>query len=99
MNLADLILWHALYLLVAIAAITAVLLAGIWFDIQWCRNVFRPWDYLGAALFGGDGKHSISAYCGANNTVIHRIGRTIIDGLFGKGHCTQAALREGLLKP
>lgn len=103
MNLADLFLWHALYLLFAIAAITVLLLAGILVDIQWCRNVFRPWDYLGAAVLGGDGKHSISAYCGramlsedpptpANIALVLLGG--LINRIFGSLHCENAARKE-----
>ena len=91
---------HALYLLVAVAAITVALLVGIYLDIQWCRNVFRPWDYLGAALFGGDGKHSISAYCGrvmlkGGPWVLDVLG-LVINAIFGALHCENAARREGL---
>lgn len=94
------ILAHVLYLLAAIAGITALLVAGIAADIQWCRNVFRPWDYLGAALFGGDGKHSISAYCGrvmlkGGPWVLDVLG-LVINAIFGALHCENAARREGL---
>ncbi len=99
----SLIVAHALYLLVAIAAITVALLAGIWLDIQWCRNVFRPWDYLGAAIVGGDGKHSISAYCGramlnkssrvAVRIALGLLGR-LINLIFGSQHCQDAARKE-----
>lgn len=101
MNLVDLIFWHGLYLMIVVAAITAALLAGIWLDIRWCRNVFRPWDYLGAAVFGGDGRHSISAYCGraklnGGPRVLVWIGG-VIDARFGAGHCTDAARNEELI--
>mgnify|MGYP001591248024 CR=1 FL=1 len=89
---------HLLYLLILIVAITGLLMIG--YDatgIAWFKNVFRAWDYLGAAILGGDGKHSISAYCGARDGISHQLGRWIIDGTFGKGHCWVAARREGLL--
>lgn len=94
------ILRHLAYLLgLDLMAGGLLLLAYGVTGLEWFKSVFRAWDYGHAAIAGGDGKHSVSAYCGANNTRIHRIGRAIIDGLFGTGHCTQAALREGLLKP
>lgn len=88
---------HLAYLLVAIVLITAILLIGYGATgLAWFKNVFRAWDYLGAAILGGDGRHSISAYCGARDTAAHRIGRFAIDTLFGVGHCAEAAKREGL---
>lgn len=87
---------HALYVLAAIVGVTCLLLAGFAVTgLAWFKNVFRAWDYLGAALFGGDGRHSISAYCGARPS-LHAL-RVIVDALFGKGHCFQAAKKEGLL--
>lgn len=103
MTIGDHILLHLFYLLVTVAAITVGLLAGIVLDFQWCRNVFRPWDYLGAAIFGGDGKHSISAYCGramlaegqptAWQIVLVLLGG-VINGIFGSLHCQDAARKE-----
>ena len=94
------IFWHALYLLAAVVAITVLLIAGIAADSPWCKSVFRAWDYLGAALFGGDGKHSISAYCGrvmlqGGPWVLDVLG-LIINAIFGSLHCENAARREGL---
>lgn len=92
---------NVLYLHLAIlAGFTAALVFGAAvLEISWCRNVFRAWDYLGAALLGGDGQHSISAYCGV---AIHQGGALrfvgyAIDRLFGQGHCVGAARQEGLL--
>lgn len=91
---------HLAYLIGADIALGGLLLAawGIT-GIAWFKNVFRGWDYFNAALAGGDGRHSISAYCGANNTIIHRVARWGIDAVFGRGHCYQAAVKEGLLIP
>lgn len=94
---------HLLYVLAAIVVITVVLLAGVAARIEWCRRVFRAWDYLGAALGGGDGRHSISAYCGramlsedpptpANIALVLLGG--LINGIFGSLHCENAARKE-----
>jgi hypothetical protein len=89
---------HALYLLAAIVAITVLLIAGIAADSPWCKSVFRAWDYLGAAIFGGDGRHSISAYCGRaqrdNGPGALQDLAVVIDFIFGKDHCVEAANRE-----
>lgn len=88
---------HVAYLLGLIFAITGLLLVGSALGIERCRCMFRAWDYLGAAMLGGDGRHSISAYCGAGKAVAHAVGRWLIDGIFGKGHCEEAARKEGLV--
>ena len=89
--------FHVLYLLAFDLAVWALLVLGAAADIQWCRSSFRGWDFFHAALLGGDGKHSISAYCGAYRTPPHLLGRWAIDLLFGRGHCHEAAVKEGLL--
>ncbi len=88
---------HAAYLLAAIILITVALLVGIVLGSSWCKSVFRSWDYLGAAIFGGDGIHSISAYTGAHAYPGAAYIEPLVDGIFGKGHCAGAARKEGLL--
>lgn len=82
------------YILGSVIAITVLLIVGIHGGSEWCRSVFRAWDYLGAAICGGDGKHSISAYLGRGTTIWHRVGRFIVDAMFGQGHCEEAAKKE-----
>lgn len=88
---------HAGYIFATIVLITALLLLGAVLRVVWCQNVFRAWDHLGAALFGGDGEHSISAYTGARAYAGAAYVEVLIDGIFGEGHCRAAARKEGLL--
>ena len=85
-----------------VALFTIWLVFGMWVKVPyltpWCRAVFRPWDYLGAAIFGGDGRHSISAYCGRaveerGLWILQFLARRI-DSLFGQGHCKKAWMEE-----
>lgn len=68
--------------------------------IAWFKSVFRAWDYGHAAIAGGDGKHSVSAYCGrvmlkGGPWVLDVLG-LVINAIFGALHCENAARREGL---
>lgn len=68
--------------------------------IEWFKSNFRAWDHWQAALFGGDGRHSVSAYCGramlnGGPWVLIGIGISI-NAVFGALHCEDAARKEGL---
>lgn len=78
-------------------ALVAVSFAGALAGIEYFRDVFRAADKLGAALGGKSGRYTVSAECGASTTRFGAAGRVVIDGLLGKGHCVDAAHREGLL--
>lgn len=90
---------HLAYVALACLAITLVLLAGIGARVPHCRELFRAWDNLGAALAGGDGRHSISAYCGrhhANGTswICGVLLYAAINKVFGAAHCDNAYRAE-----
>lgn len=87
------VLAHALYLV----TIICVLVLGILLDIRWCKNVFRAGSKLVAAIAGGSGFATFSAECGARGHPFFRACRRGIDAIFGRGHCEQAARKEGLL--
>lgn len=90
---------HIAYLALLAITFAVVTIAGFAvFHNEQSKNVFRAGDKLFAALFGFDGYHTLSAECG-------RLAATggptwpakAIDFVFGKGHCHDAAVKEGLL--
>lgn len=84
---------HALYAVV----IPVTLLIGVVFGSVWAKNIFRAGDKTVAAVLGFSGFYSLSAECGAGVTRGCKVGRVLIDAVFGAGHCVGAAKDEGLL--
>ena len=92
---------HLFYLLGADLALGGALLLGYGLTgAEWFKSNFRAWDHQQAAIFGGDGKHSVSAYCG--RAILNGGPRSLVWGgiginaIFGALHCENAARREGL---
>lgn len=84
---------HLLYCLI----IVLLLLLGIALGSAWAKNVFRAGDKTLAAVLGFSGFHSLSAECGAGDSLLCRALLPVIDHVFGEGHCIGAARNEGLL--
>lgn len=95
----------ALAILTAWLAISAgALLAALSFPLAWAldeldyaRNCLRALDKAAAAYLGFSGRYTVSAECGASLTPVWRALGLVIDLLLGKGHCREAAVREGLI--
>lgn len=83
--------------LLTLTVVAALLLLGIVAKLTWCKDVFRAGDKTLAAVLGGNGFYTISAHCGGGEKWYHRAGRVVIDGIFGTGHCADAAVRENLI--
>lgn len=94
----------ALLLLAVPFGLTAILAAALglviwpWYGrVAWVNNVLRTMDMLGAAVLGiGDGRHTVSAECGARpDCKLCALLCRFLD-LFQKGHCAGAAEKEGI---
>jgi hypothetical protein len=95
MTLLDHIAYLAL-LAVVFSAVTITAFAI--FRVDQAKNIFRAGDKLVATFFDFDGYHTLSAECGKlAATGGPTWPASIIDFVFGKGHCEKAAQREGLI--
>jgi hypothetical protein len=90
---------HVAYITLLFVVFGGVTLVGFAvFKVEQAKNMFRAGDKLFATFFDFNGYATLSAECGRLK-VLHDINwpAAIIDFLFGKNHCVDAAFKEKLL--
>ncbi len=83
------VLWLPFSLL-ALAAIPIALLAIVFDEMPYGKDVIRAMDKLGAAVLGFDGHRTISAECGARDCKLCSWLCALLDRV-DPGHCAKAA--------
>lgn len=89
------VLWLP-FAVLALVAIPISLVAIVFNEMPYGKDVLRAMDKLGAAVLGWSGRNTISAECGAANCRFCKLICRMLDAI-QRGHCEGAARREGLL--
>lgn len=90
------VLWMP-FSLGCVAAILVSLAAIVLEENEYAKDVLRAMDKTLAAVLGFSGFYTLSAECGATNEKPWALLRAVLDAI-QPGHCTGAAINEGLIK-
>ena len=84
-----------LYFIFSFASALAGLigLAGLLFRPQYTANVMHSMDMLLAALFGWNGRSTVSKECGKSNCRFCRALCAVLDVILERGHCKKEAAK------
>ena len=75
----------------ALAGLLGIVVGLIRRDGQYTANVMHSMDMLLAALFGWDGRSTVSKECGRSDCRFCRVLCSILDFLIEKDHCKKEA--------